>query len=111
MAHRTETGTFYEYLNWYTSGFEGAFIARQGYYAAQPENAHKFLSEAEWDYWYGGKPAATDILSPYGKPMERAGTVRDGGAFWQRLGNIASWNAAMDDDRYLTWKWNEFVTS
>ena len=49
---------FYEYLNWYTGGFQGAFIARQGYYSAQPENARKFLSEAEWDYWYGGKPAA-----------------------------------------------------
>ena len=53
---------FYEYMNWYTSGFQGAFIAREGYYAAQPENARKFLTEAEWDYWYGGKPAATDII-------------------------------------------------
>jgi len=25
-------------MNWYTSGFQGAFIARQGYYSAQPEN-------------------------------------------------------------------------
>ena len=38
---------FYEYLNWYTGGFQGAFIARQGYYSAQPENARKFLSEDE----------------------------------------------------------------
>ncbi|MEJ0020560.1 MAG: extracellular solute-binding protein [Acetobacteraceae bacterium] len=102
---------FYEYMNWYTSGFEGAFIARQGYYAAQPENARKFLTPAEWDYWYDGKPATTDIMSPYGKLMERAGAVRDGGAFWQRLGNIAAWNAVMDEDRYLTRRWNEFVSS
>ena len=102
---------FYEYLNWYTSGFEGAFIARQGYYAAQPENARKYLSPAEWDYWYGGKPAATDIMNPFGKLMEKAGNTRDGGAFWDRLGNIAVWNAVMDEDRYLTRKWAEFITS
>jgi putative spermidine/putrescine transport system substrate-binding protein len=102
---------FYEYLTWYTGGFQGAFIARQGYYAAQPENARKFLSEAEWDYWYGGKPAATDIMSPFGKLMEKAGNVRDGGTIEERLGNIAVWNSVMDEDRYLTRRWNEFVTS
>ena len=102
---------FYEYLNWYTGGFQGAFIARQGYYSAQPENARKFLSEAEWDYWYEGKPAASDILSPFGKLMEKAGNVRDGGSISQRLGNIAVWNSVMDEDRYLTRKWNEFISS
>jgi putative spermidine/putrescine transport system substrate-binding protein len=102
---------FYDYMNWYTSGFQGAFIARQGYYSSMPENAKKFLSDAEWDYWYGGKPAATDITDPYGKLMEKAGNVRDGGAFWERMGNIAVWNSVMDEDRYLTRRWNEFITS
>jgi putative spermidine/putrescine transport system substrate-binding protein len=102
---------FHEYMNWYTSGFEGAFIARQGYYSAQPENAKNYLTAAEYDYWYGGKPAATDILSPFGKLMEKAGNVRDGGDIWQRLGNIAVWNSVMDEDRYLTRRWNEFITS
>ena len=102
---------FYDYMNWYTSGFQGAFIAREGYYSAQPENARKFLTEAEWDYWYGGKPAATDILNPFGKLMEKAGAKRDGGSYWERLGNVAVWNAVMDEDRYLTRKWNEFLTS
>lgn len=102
---------FYEYMNWYTSGFQGAFIARQGYYSSVPENARKFLTEAEWDYWYGGKPAATDITDPYGKLMEKAGNTRDGGAFWDRMGNIAVWNSVMDEDRYLTRRWNEFITS
>jgi len=113
MKHMTglKLDCFYEYMNWYTGGFQGAFIARQGYYAAQPENAKKFLSVAEWDYWYGGKPAAEDILNPYGKLMERAGVTRDGGAFWDRLGNIAVWNTVMDEDRYLTRRWNEFITS
>lgn len=102
---------FYEYLNWYTGGFQGAFIARQGYYAAQPENARKFLSEDEWDYWYGGKAAKSDILSPFGRLMEKAGNVRDGGAIDERLGNIAVWNSVMDEDRYLTRRWNEFISS
>ena len=102
---------FYEYMNWYTSGFQGAFIAREGYYSSVPDNAKKFLTEAEWDYWYGGKPAATDITDPFGKLMEKAGSVRDGGAFWDRMGNIAVWNSVMDEDRYLTRRWNEFITS
>lgn len=99
----------YEYMNWYASGFEGAVIAREGYYSAQPQNARKFLSPAEWDYWYGGKPAATDIYDPFGKLMEKAGRTRDGGSMWQRLGNIAVWNAVMDEDRYLTRRWNQFI--
>ena len=102
---------FYEYMNWYTSGFAGAFIAREGYYAGVPDNAKRFLTPAEWDYWYGGKPAATDIVDPFGKVMEKAGGSRDGGAFWERMGNIAVWNSVMDEDRYLTRRWNEFITS
>jgi putative spermidine/putrescine transport system substrate-binding protein len=88
MKHVTglKLDCFYEYMNWYTSGFQGAFIAREGYYSAQPENARKFLTESEWGYWYGG-------------------------AFWDRIGRIAAWNAVMDQDRYLTRRWNEFVTS
>jgi putative spermidine/putrescine transport system substrate-binding protein len=102
---------FYDYMNWYTSGFEGAFIARQGYYSAQPENTRKYLTENEYNYWFGGKAAEKDILSPFGKVMEKAGNVRDGGGLWDRLGNIAVWNSVMDEDRYLTRRWNEFITS
>ena len=102
---------FYEYMNWYASGFPGSFIAREGYYSAQPDTARKFLTPAEAAYWFDGKPAETDILSPFGKVMEKAGNVRDGGTLWQRLGNIAVWNSVMDEDRYLTRRWNEFITS
>ena len=100
-----------EYVNWYCSGFPGAFIAREGYYSAQPTNAKKFLSPVEWDYWYGGKPAAEDIHDPFGKLMEKAGGARDGGSFDERMGNIAVWNSVMDEDRYLTRKWNEFISA
>ena len=100
-----------EYINWYCNGFAGAFIAREGYYSAQPTNAQKFLTPVEWDYWYGGKPAAEDIHDPFGKLMEKAGRARDGGSFDERMGNIAVWNSVMDEDRYLTRKWNEFISA
>src|SRR5450755_71807 len=36
MKHLTglKLDCFYEYMNWYTSGFQGAFIAREGYYSS-----------------------------------------------------------------------------
>jgi putative spermidine/putrescine transport system substrate-binding protein len=113
MKHLTglKLDCFYEYMNWYSSGFQGAFIAREGYYCGVPENAKKFMTQAEWDYWYDGKPAATEMLDPFGKVMEKPGATRDGGSFWQRMGNIAVWNSVMDEDRYLTRRWNEFITA
>ena len=100
-----------DYLNWYNSGWQGAFIARQGYYSSVPENAKKFLEPYEWDYWYEGKPAEKDIHDPFGASMEKAGNVRDGGALWQRMGNVAVWNCLMDEQRYLTKHWNEFIAA
>jgi putative spermidine/putrescine transport system substrate-binding protein len=101
----------YDYLNWYHSGWEGGFIARQGYYSAVPETAKSFMSEDEWGYWYEGKPAKGDIIDPYGTVMEKAGAVRDGGTFWERMGKVACWNTVMDESRYMTRKWNEFVAA
>jgi putative spermidine/putrescine transport system substrate-binding protein len=100
-----------DYLNWYNSGWQGAFIARQGYYSSVPENARKLLEPYEWDYWYEGKPAEKDIHDPFGALMEKAGNVRDGGALWQRMGNVAVWNCLMDEQRYLTKHWNEFIAA
>ncbi|MBV8412543.1 MAG: extracellular solute-binding protein [Alphaproteobacteria bacterium] len=100
-----------QYINWYNSGWQGGFIAKQGYYSAVPATAKKFLTPEEWDYWYEGKPAAVDIKDPYGALMEKKGVTRDGGGIWDRMGNIACWNTVMDEDRYLTRRWNEFVSS
>jgi putative spermidine/putrescine transport system substrate-binding protein len=100
-----------EYLNWYNSGWQGGFIAKQGYYSPVPETAKKFLTPDEWDYWYDGKPAAIDIKDPYGNLMEKKGTVRDGGALWEREGHVTVWNTVMDEDRYLTRRWNEFIST
>lgn len=113
MAHLSglKLDAAFEYINWYNSGWQGAFIARQGYYSSVPETARKFLTDDEWGYWYEGKPAQHDIKDPYGNLMEKAGRVRDGGSFWQRMGNVACWNTLMDEDRYMVRRWNEFVSA
>lgn len=101
----------YEYINWYLSGWVGAYLNRQGYYSACMETAKQYMSEDEWGYWIEGKPAKGDILSPEGKVMEKAGTVRDGGSFETRMGAVACWNSVMDEDRYMVRKWNEFIAA
>jgi putative spermidine/putrescine transport system substrate-binding protein len=113
MAHLTglKLDCAMEYLNWYNSGWQGGFIAKQGYYSPVPETARKFLTQDEWDYWYEGKPAAVDIKDPYGNLMEKKGSVRDGGALWEREGRVAVWNTVMDQDRYLTRRWNDFISA
>jgi putative spermidine/putrescine transport system substrate-binding protein len=63
----------YKYLNWWLSGFPGANMARQAYYSPRPDTTKKFLSAAEWDYWYGGKPAATNLVGPTASPRSRRG--------------------------------------
>ena len=101
----------YEYLNWILDGWQGAFMAKTGYYSSVPETAQSALSPAEWDFWYGGKPAAEDILDPFGNLQVSAGSVRDGGSFEDRIGNIACWNTVMDEERYMVKRWNEFISS
>jgi putative spermidine/putrescine transport system substrate-binding protein len=101
----------YEYINWMLEGWVGSFLGRQGYYSAAPENAKKYMSQAEWDFWYEGKPAAEDMVDPFGKTLEKQGAVRDGGSFKDRFGNIVCWNSTMKENVYLVQKWNEFIAS
>lgn len=101
----------YEYMNWWLSGWAGAFVGRQGYYSSIPENARKFMTADEWDYWYEGKPARTDIVDPYGKLMDKKGSVRDGGSFLERMSHVACWNSVMREQTYLVSKWNEFISA
>ena len=101
----------YEYLNWMLDGWVGAFLGRQGYYSAAPETARKFMKPEEWDYWYEGKPAAIDIVDPFGKKIDSKDAVRDGGSFKDRFSNIVCWNSVMKEQTYLVQKWNEFVAA
>ncbi|MFV0244541.1 MAG: PotD/PotF family extracellular solute-binding protein [Qingshengfaniella sp.] len=100
-----------EYMNWFNSGWAGAFISRQGFYNSVPENVQGHMTENEFGYWYEGKPASEDILNPFGKVMEKAGVIRDGGALWDRMGNIGIWNTLMDEDRYLVRRWQDFIAA
>jgi putative spermidine/putrescine transport system substrate-binding protein len=101
----------YEYINWYLSGWVGAYLNRQGYYSAALETAKKYMTADEWGFWMEGKAAKEDIKNPDGKVMEKAGAVRDGGSFEERMGHVACWNAVMDEDRYMVRKWNEFIAA
>ncbi|WP_108610404.1 PotD/PotF family extracellular solute-binding protein [Aminobacter sp. MSH1] len=98
----------YEYLNWYNSGWVGGFIAKQGYYSANPKTAMAALSENERGFFYEGKAATADITSPTGEKTNSAGDKRDGGSYEERFAQVAVWNNLMDEAEFLYAKWNEF---
>ncbi|KLU02895.1 Oligopeptide ABC transporter, periplasmic oligopeptide-binding protein OppA [Rhodopirellula islandica] len=100
----------YEYMNWWLSGWPGAFIARQGYYISNPQRSREELSEAEWDYWYEGKPATTDLQGTTGRVVVKEGQARDGGSYEKRFCNIAVWNTVMKSYEASLRHWNEFVS-
>ncbi len=106
-----ELDAAYEYINWYLDGWVGGFLMRQGYYSAVPETSKKFMSDDEWGFWFEGKEAKGDITDPFGKVLEKAGAVRDGGSFEERMGAVACWNAVMDENKYMVRKWNEFIAA
>ena len=101
----------YDYINWYLSGWVGAFLNRQGYYSAVLETAKANMTPDEWGFWMEGKPAQGEIKNPQGQVVEKAGAVRDGGSFYDRMGAVACWNAVMDEDRYMVQKWNSFIAA
>ena len=101
----------YKYLNWYYAGWQGAFVARHGYYSPVPKTAEKFMTPNEYGYWYLGKPATDVIKDPYGHPIAKAGEVRDGGSFIERFTNISVWNTVMDENQYMIQRWNEFKSA
>ena len=113
MAHLSglKLDAFYEYMNWYNSGWMGAFIAKSGYYSSVPSTTQKTLSADEYGYWYEGKPAQNDVKDAYGNVVDKKGQVRDGGGLWDRMGKIACWNTRMTEERHLTRRWNEFVSA
>src|SRR3712207_8096257 len=67
MIRRPPRSTLFPYTTLFRSmnGWAGALVARQGYYFSIPENAREHLSDAEWAYWYGGEPAAEDMLADW----------------------------------------------
>ncbi|MEP3482391.1 MAG: extracellular solute-binding protein [Fuerstiella sp.] len=101
----------YEYMNWWLSGWPGAFIAKQGYYISNPQRSRKSLSDAEWDYWYDGQAAKQDLLGTDGQVVVKQGEIRDGGSYTKRFSRIAVWNTVMNNYEYSLPGWNEFLSA
>ena len=101
----------YEFVNWFLSGWAGAYLNRQGYYSAVLPTAKAAMEPYEWAYWMEGKPAEKDIHAPDGTLLDKAGNLRDGGSFDARMGKVACWNAIMDENDYMVRKWNEFIAA
>lgn len=106
-----EKDAAYDYMNWWLSGWPGAFIARQGYYISNPERSRSYLSEAEWNYWYQGQPATEALQGTDGKISVEPGELRAGGSYEKRFSNVAVWNTVMPTYEYSLQKWYEFISS
>lgn len=101
----------YDYMNWWLSGWPGAFIARQGYYISNPQRSAKYLTAEEWSYWYQGKTAQTSLNGTDGVVAVKKGQARSGGSYINRLSNVAVWNTVMPTYEYSLQKWYEFISS
>ena len=99
----------YEYMNWWLSGWAGAFIARQGYYISNPERSRPMMSQEDWDYWYAGKPAANALKGVDGKISVAQGSKRRGGSYQERFENVAVWNTVMPNFDFTLKKWSDFI--
>lgn len=114
LSSRTEgpvKDAAYEYMNWWLSGWPGAFIARQGYYISNAQRSRGHLTADEWGYWYEGKPAVADIKGTDGSVVAGSGDLRDGGSYERRFSNIAVWNTVMNTYEYTLSAWNEFLSA
>jgi len=101
----------YDYMNWWLSGWPGAFIARQGYYISNPQRTEQYLSTSEWDYWYEGKPATQALRGTDNKISVQQGDIRSGGSYQKRFSNVAVWNTVMPTYDYSLQKWYEFMNA
>lgn len=101
----------YAFLNWWLNGKPGAIVARQGYYMSIPDKVREYLSENEWNYWYGGLPATEPILDQSGVQLADVGDSRDGGSHESRMSDIAVWSTLMDEQNYLVRRWSEFLAA
>lgn len=95
----------YDYINWWLDGRAGAILAANGAYMAATERVRSHMAPADWAFWYAGAPAETDIRDPFGHTVYRAGEVREGGAYAQRIAQIVVWDTVMTEHNYLMRRW------
>ena len=101
----------YEYMNWWLSGWAGAYIAKQGYYISNPLRSKNFMEDFEWEYWYEGKYAKNNILGIDNKIIAKEGEFRTGGSYKRRFSNIAVWNTVMKNFDYSLDLWKELLSN
>ena len=112
----------YDYLNWNYNGYLGATIMRQGYYIANGQRLLPWIKSsagkqagftpAEYDYWWGGKPAPRDLPGITGKVGDiKKGERREGGSFQKRICKYASWNSYPRESVYLVKTVNDFLSA
>lgn len=99
----------YKYMNWWLSGWPGAFISRQGYYISNPQRPRALMTENEWGYWYGGRETSEPLRDPDGNIAVQAGTVRNGGSYERRFRDVAVWNTVMKNYEYSLQRWYELL--
>lgn len=99
----------YDYMNWWLSGWAGAFIARQGYYISNPDRSRPLLSDNEWGYWYAGKPTSIPLKGTDGRVSVPAGDIRTGGSYNNRFSHVAIWNTVMDNYEYSLQRWYDLL--
>ena len=115
----------YRYFNWMYEGFLGALIMRQGYYVANGKQLPAWLKSgrasstarppftaAEYDFWYNGKAAPSDLPGITGRTGDiKKGQTRDGGSFLKRSCKYTAWNSFYTQNVYQVRKFNEFLSS
>ena len=111
----------YDYINWNYQGFLGAAIMRQGYYIANGQRLLPWIksaqgkkygfSAAEYDYWWGGKPAARDLPGITGQLDIKKGERREGGSFTKRVCKYVSWNSYPGESVFLVKTVNDFLAA
>ncbi|EAR51712.1 ABC transporter, binding protein [Oceanicola granulosus HTCC2516] len=100
----------YDYFNWWYAGRAGALMSRSGAYMMAQDTLRSYLTEAEWDFWYDGKPAATEIRDADGMVVFRAGERREGGSYAERMARVAIWDTVMCEHNYLVRRWEHALT-
>ena len=55
----------YEFVNWFLSGWAGAYLNRQGYYSAVLSTAKANMEAYEWAYWMEGDRKSTRLNSSH----------------------------------------------
>ena len=101
----------YEFVNWYLRAGPAPISTARAIIRRCSSTAKANMEPYEWAYWMEGKPAEKDIQAPDGSLLEKAGAVRDGGSYDERMGAVACWNAVMDENDYMVRKWNEFIAA